>query len=143
MDLKQTKLNQWECNVKLVNEGSEEVEGLMQRKELGLTDSRGKEPEAQWRKVKMILKILQYKDLVTTASNKELSKSMLGSELQGEDFAKRMVDLVNQRKKLFAEERAKAKRNKPMTQSQLKTYNYNLLEEIKRQEVKSAEEIKF
>ncbi|GJR41603.1 hypothetical protein Tco_1309706 [Tanacetum coccineum] len=52
-------------------------------------------------------------------ANAELSKSMLGSELQGEDFAKKMVDLVNQRKKFFAEERAKAKRNKPMTQSQL------------------------
>ncbi|GJY20892.1 hypothetical protein Tco_0393458 [Tanacetum coccineum] len=52
---------------------------------------------------------------------------MLGSELQGEDFAKKMVDLVNQRKKFFAEERAKAKRNKPMTQSQLKTYMMNYL----------------
>ncbi|GJU67659.1 hypothetical protein Tco_1253918 [Tanacetum coccineum] len=60
-------------------------------------------------------------------ANAELSKSMLGSELQGEDFAKRMVDIVNQRKKLFAEERAKAKRNKPMTQSQLKTYMMNYL----------------
>ncbi|GJV80905.1 hypothetical protein Tco_1516775 [Tanacetum coccineum] len=39
-------------------------------------------------------------------ANAELSKSMLGSELQGEDFAKRMVDLVNQRKKFFAEERS-------------------------------------
>ncbi|GJW86004.1 hypothetical protein Tco_0159149 [Tanacetum coccineum] len=48
-------------------------------------------------------------------ANAELSKSILGSELQGEDFAKKMVDLVNQRKKYFAEERAKAKRNKPMT----------------------------
>ncbi|GJY62568.1 hypothetical protein Tco_0463225 [Tanacetum coccineum] len=57
----------------------------------------------------------------------ELSKSMLGSELQGEDFAKKMVDLVNQRKKYFAEERARAKRNKPMTQSQLKTYMMNYL----------------
>ncbi|GJS91488.1 hypothetical protein Tco_0774124 [Tanacetum coccineum] len=53
-------------------------------------------------------------------ANAELSKSMLGSELQGEDFAKKMVDLVNQRKKYFAEQRAKAKRNKPMTQSQLR-----------------------
>ncbi|GJT68654.1 hypothetical protein Tco_1020134 [Tanacetum coccineum] len=51
------------------------------------------------------------------------------SELQGEDFAKKMVDLVNQRKKFFAEERAKAKRNKPMTQSQLKTYMMNYLKE--------------
>ncbi|GJY69957.1 hypothetical protein Tco_0472939 [Tanacetum coccineum] len=50
-------------------------------------------------------------------ANAELSKSMLGSEVQGEDFAKKMVDLVNQRKKYFAEERARAKRNKPMTQS--------------------------
>ncbi|GJZ99528.1 hypothetical protein Tco_0672079 [Tanacetum coccineum] len=60
-------------------------------------------------------------------ANAELSKSMLRSELQGEDFAKRMVDLVNQTKKFFAEERAKAKRNKPMTQSQLKTYMMNYL----------------
>ncbi|GJU13106.1 hypothetical protein Tco_1135502 [Tanacetum coccineum] len=60
-------------------------------------------------------------------TNAELSKSMLGSELQGEDFAKKMVDLVNQRKKYFAEERARAKRNKPMTQSQLKTYMMNYL----------------
>ncbi|GJR95454.1 hypothetical protein Tco_0267628 [Tanacetum coccineum] len=44
-------------------------------------------------------------------ANAELSKSMLGSDLQGEDFAKKMVDLVNQRKKYFAEERARAKRN--------------------------------
>ncbi|GJX39511.1 hypothetical protein Tco_0252814, partial [Tanacetum coccineum] len=58
-------------------------------------------------------------------ANAELSKSMLGSGLQGEDFAKKMVKLVNQRKKHFAEERARAKRNKPMTQSQLRTYMMN------------------
>ncbi|GJY94612.1 hypothetical protein Tco_0510973 [Tanacetum coccineum] len=60
-------------------------------------------------------------------ANAELSKSMLGSGLQREDFAKKMVDLVNQRKKHFAEERARAKRNKPLTQSQLKTYMMNYL----------------
>ncbi|GKC45867.1 hypothetical protein Tco_1063589 [Tanacetum coccineum] len=60
-------------------------------------------------------------------ANAELSKSMLGSDLQGEDFAKKMVDLVNQRKKYFTEERARAKRNKPMTQSQLRTYMMNYL----------------
>ncbi|GJX28366.1 hypothetical protein Tco_0236445 [Tanacetum coccineum] len=63
-------------------------------------------------------------------ANAELSKSMLGSELQGEDFAKKMVDLVNQRKKYFAEERARAKRNKPMTQSQLKNLSF---EEVKKE----------
>ncbi|GKE89278.1 hypothetical protein Tco_1566753, partial [Tanacetum coccineum] len=60
-------------------------------------------------------------------ANTELSKSMLGSDLQGEDFAKKMVELVNQRKKRFAEEKEKAKRNKPMTQSQLRTYMMNYL----------------
>ncbi|GJR50302.1 hypothetical protein Tco_1400823 [Tanacetum coccineum] len=62
-------------------------------------------------------------------ANAELSKSMLGSELQGEDFAKKMVDLVNQRKKYFAEERARAKRNKPMTQITLEELYDDLLEE--------------
>ncbi|GJW84957.1 hypothetical protein Tco_0158102 [Tanacetum coccineum] len=52
---------------------------------------------------------------------------MLGKDLQEEDFAKRMVELVNQRKKYFAEERAKAKRSKPMTQSQLRQYMMNFL----------------
>ncbi|GKC09646.1 hypothetical protein Tco_1001256 [Tanacetum coccineum] len=48
-------------------------------------------------------------------ANAELSKSMLGSDLQGEDFAKKMVDLVNQRKKFFAEERARTKTYDPIT----------------------------
>ncbi|GJX86478.1 hypothetical protein Tco_0337252 [Tanacetum coccineum] len=38
-----------------------------------------------------------------------------------------MVDMVNQRKKHFAEKRAKAKINKPMTQSQLRIYMSNYL----------------
>ncbi|GKF81583.1 hypothetical protein Tco_0240185, partial [Tanacetum coccineum] len=60
-------------------------------------------------------------------ANAELSKSVLGSSLQGEDFAKKMVDLVNQRKKHFAEQRARAKRNKPITQSLLRTHMMNYL----------------
>ncbi|GJT85630.1 hypothetical protein Tco_1067347 [Tanacetum coccineum] len=60
-------------------------------------------------------------------ANAELSKSVLGSGLQREDFATKMVELVNQRKKHFAEERARAKRNKPITQSQLRTYMMNYL----------------
>ncbi|GJY81262.1 hypothetical protein Tco_0494013 [Tanacetum coccineum] len=68
-------------------------------------------------------------------ANAELSKSVLGSDLQGEDFAKKMVDLVNQRKKHFAEERARAKRNKPMTQSQLKKYLMKILKESREMEL--------
>ncbi|GJX08735.1 hypothetical protein Tco_0196667 [Tanacetum coccineum] len=43
-------------------------------------------------------------------ANAELTKSVLGKELPEEDFAKKMVELVNQRKKFFAKERAKARR---------------------------------
>ncbi|GJW98321.1 hypothetical protein Tco_0180129 [Tanacetum coccineum] len=60
-------------------------------------------------------------------ANAELVKNMQGEDLSEEDFAKRMVDMVNQRKKYFAEERAKAKRSKPMTQTQLRTYMSNYL----------------
>ncbi|GKG55449.1 hypothetical protein Tco_0572089, partial [Tanacetum coccineum] len=45
---------------------------------------------------------------------------MFLTELPKEDFAKKIAELVNQRKKFFAEERAKAKRSKPMTQSLLR-----------------------
>ncbi|GJU36418.1 hypothetical protein Tco_1184772 [Tanacetum coccineum] len=57
-------------------------------------------------------------------ANAELTK---GKDLSEQDFAKIMVDLVNQRKKHFEKERAKAKRNKPMTQSQLRIYMSNYL----------------
>ncbi|GJR12844.1 hypothetical protein Tco_0795496 [Tanacetum coccineum] len=43
-------------------------------------------------------------------ANAELTKNVLGKELSEEDFAKKMVELVNQRKKFFADERAKARR---------------------------------
>ncbi|GKC51907.1 hypothetical protein Tco_1074652 [Tanacetum coccineum] len=76
-------------------------------------------------------------------ANAELSKSVLGSDLQGEDFAKKMVELVNQRKKHFAEERARAKRNKPMTQSQLRTYMMNYLKNQGTWKLSQAEEFKF
>ncbi|GKB23727.1 hypothetical protein Tco_0863128 [Tanacetum coccineum] len=71
-------------------------------------------------------------------ANAELSKSMLGSETQGEDFAKKMVDLVNQRKKYFAEQRVKAKRNKPMPNT-LKHYD-EYLKNQRAMEIISAEE---
>ncbi|GJX80152.1 hypothetical protein Tco_0328301 [Tanacetum coccineum] len=66
-------------------------------------------------------------------ANAELTKDVLGKEMSEQDFAERMVDLVNQRKKHFAEERAKAKRNKPMTQLQLIIYTFSVEEvELKR-----------
>ncbi|GJU26955.1 hypothetical protein Tco_1165576 [Tanacetum coccineum] len=60
-------------------------------------------------------------------ANAELTKDVLGKDLPEQDFAKRMAEMVNQRKKHFAEERAKAKRNKPMDQSQLRINMSNYL----------------
>ncbi|GJX13721.1 hypothetical protein Tco_0205479 [Tanacetum coccineum] len=55
-------------------------------------------------------------------ANTELVKDMLGETMSSEDYAKRMVDMINQKKKYFAEQKAKARRNKPMTQAEQRTY---------------------
>ncbi|GKA54058.1 hypothetical protein Tco_0753007 [Tanacetum coccineum] len=60
-------------------------------------------------------------------SKAELSKILLGENEPGEDFATRMVNLLNQRKKFFAKQRAQARRNRPMTQTQQRTYMSNYL----------------
>ncbi|GJV82560.1 hypothetical protein Tco_1522458 [Tanacetum coccineum] len=60
-------------------------------------------------------------------ANAELKESVLGKDLTVEDYAKRMVELVNQRRKHFAEERARAIKNKPMTQTQHMNYMLNFL----------------
>ncbi|GJW96344.1 hypothetical protein Tco_0178152 [Tanacetum coccineum] len=46
-------------------------------------------------------------------ANAELTKDVLGKDLPEQDFAKRMAEMVNQRKKHFAEERAKARETNP------------------------------
>ncbi|GJW05062.1 anticodon-binding aminoacyl-tRNA synthetase, class 1a [Tanacetum coccineum] len=62
-------------------------------------------------------------------SNAELSKILLGENENepGEDFATRMVNLLNQRKNFFAEQRVQARKNRPMTQTQQRTYMSNYL----------------
>ncbi|GJX57250.1 hypothetical protein Tco_0287147 [Tanacetum coccineum] len=55
-------------------------------------------------------------------ANAELVKDVLGENVTSDDFAKRMVDMINQRKKYFAKQKAKARRNKPMTQAEQRTY---------------------
>ncbi|GJW39623.1 hypothetical protein Tco_0065468, partial [Tanacetum coccineum] len=76
-------------------------------------------------------------------ANAELSKDVLGPDLPEQDFAKRMVDMVNRRKKHFAEERAKAKRNKPMTQSQLRIYMSNYLKNQGTWKLSQLKKLKF
>ncbi|GJX02331.1 hypothetical protein Tco_0186244 [Tanacetum coccineum] len=64
------------------------------------------------------------------------------------DQAKMLVNLVNQRKRFFAQQRAEAKRNKPMTQAQQRTYMSNYIKNqeggysIKQLKSLSFEEVK-
>ncbi|GJY32433.1 hypothetical protein Tco_0416902 [Tanacetum coccineum] len=76
-------------------------------------------------------------------ANAELSKDVLGQDFPEQDFAKRIIDMVNQRKKYFAEERAKAKRNKPMTQSQLRIYMSNYLKNQGTWKLSQLKKLKF
>ncbi|GJY70291.1 hypothetical protein Tco_0473994, partial [Tanacetum coccineum] len=63
---------------------------------------------------------------------------MLSKRLQAEernkysevDQAKMLVDLINQRKKYFAAQKAKENRNKPMTQAQQRNYMINYIKHI-------------
>ncbi|GJX19908.1 hypothetical protein Tco_0222585 [Tanacetum coccineum] len=55
-------------------------------------------------------------------ANAELTKSLQGESMTSEDFAKRMVEMINQKKKFYAEQKAKARRSKPMTQAQQRDY---------------------
>ncbi|GJR57594.1 hypothetical protein Tco_1499756 [Tanacetum coccineum] len=66
-------------------------------------------------------------------ANAELTKNVLGKELLEEDFAKKMIELVNQRKKFFAEERAKARR-RDMEAYILKRYGEELQTEISKKQ---------
>ncbi|GJW11653.1 hypothetical protein Tco_1577480 [Tanacetum coccineum] len=76
-------------------------------------------------------------------ANAKLTKDVLGNDLPEQDFAKRMVEMVNQRKKHFAEEKAKAKRNKSMTQSQLRIYMSNYLKNQGTWKLSQLKKLKF
>ncbi|GKC32183.1 putative ribonuclease H-like domain-containing protein [Tanacetum coccineum] len=53
---------------------------------------------------------------------KQLEQELLGADVNDDNFAKRMVALINQRKRAFAEQTAKEKRDKPMTPAQQREY---------------------
>ncbi|GJU08074.1 hypothetical protein Tco_1124504 [Tanacetum coccineum] len=48
-------------------------------------------------------------------ANTEVVKSLQGESISNDDFAKRMVEMINEKKKFYAEQKAKAKRSKLMT----------------------------
>nr|GFA34581.1 xylulose kinase-1 [Tanacetum cinerariifolium] len=55
-------------------------------------------------------------------ANPTLSAELLGADVSGDTFSVRMVVLINRRRKMIAEMKAKAKREKPMTPSQQKEF---------------------
>ncbi|GKE27322.1 hypothetical protein Tco_1442706 [Tanacetum coccineum] len=78
-------------------------------------------------------------------ANTELTKSLQGESVTGEDFDKRVVEMINQKKKFYVEQKAKAKRSKPMTQAQQRNYmNFmpmEAVERVKRQGVQLEQEL--
>ncbi|GKB72160.1 hypothetical protein Tco_0933572 [Tanacetum coccineum] len=55
----------------------------------------------------------------------ELRKSVFGSDIDAEDYAKKMVELVEKRRREIREQKLKAKKNKPMTQAEQRNYMMN------------------
>ncbi|GJU43934.1 retrovirus-related pol polyprotein from transposon TNT 1-94 [Tanacetum coccineum] len=55
-------------------------------------------------------------------ANADLVKEIVGEDVSEADYAQRMVGLISQRRKLIAEQKAKAQRDKPMTQAQQRQY---------------------
>ncbi|GKC66785.1 hypothetical protein Tco_1099383 [Tanacetum coccineum] len=55
-------------------------------------------------------------------ANAGLSSELLGADVNDDNFAARMVALINQRKRAFAEQTAKEKRDRPMTPAQQREY---------------------
>ncbi|GJU93984.1 hypothetical protein Tco_1318740 [Tanacetum coccineum] len=61
--------------------------------------------------------------LARVAADKDFVQQLqAGEKVSDEDLPRKLVELVNQRKKFFAQQRAKARRNKPMTSAQQKEY---------------------
>ncbi|GJZ17187.1 putative ribonuclease H-like domain-containing protein [Tanacetum coccineum] len=81
--------------------------------------------------------------LVRVAADKDFVQQLqAGEKVSDEDLPRKLVELVNQRKKFFAQQRVKAKRNKPMTpaqQNELKRAGQDVVEEpAKRQRTGEA-----
>ncbi|GJW64502.1 hypothetical protein Tco_0116386 [Tanacetum coccineum] len=60
--------------------------------------------------------------LARLQANPDLSSTIFGVDFTDDDFATRMVALVNSRRKELAEQRAQERRDRPMTPAQLRQY---------------------
>ncbi|GJZ16876.1 hypothetical protein Tco_0552999 [Tanacetum coccineum] len=59
------------------------------------------------------------------------------------DQARMLVDLINQRKRYFAAQKAEAKRNKPMTQAQQRTYMSNYIKHMGSHTLQQLKKLSF
>ncbi|GJT73258.1 hypothetical protein Tco_1032544 [Tanacetum coccineum] len=55
----------------------------------------------------------------------ELRKSVFGTDIDAEDYAKKMVELVKKRRREIREQKLKAKKNKRITQAEQRNYMMN------------------
>nr|GEW83796.1 hypothetical protein [Tanacetum cinerariifolium] len=60
-----------------------------------------------------------------------------------DEQAKMLVDLINKRKRYFAAQRTKAKRNKPMTQAQQRTYMSNYIKHMTNYKLQQLKKLSF
>nr|GEX60385.1 JmjC domain-containing protein [Tanacetum cinerariifolium] len=60
-------------------------------------------------------------------ANPTLSAKLLGTDVSEDTFSVRMVELMNRRRKVIAEMKAKAKRKKPMTPAQQKEFMHTFI----------------
>ncbi|GKC17845.1 reverse transcriptase domain-containing protein, partial [Tanacetum coccineum] len=67
--------------------------------------------------------------LARLQANPDLSSTIFGVDFTDDDFAAKMVALVNSRRKELAEQRAQERRDRPMTPAQLRQYMRTYLQE--------------
>nr|GEY04993.1 synaptobrevin, longin-like domain protein [Tanacetum cinerariifolium] len=79
-------------------------------------------------------------------ADEELTQKLQAEEREKyseDDRTKMLVDLINQRTKFFAQQRAEAKRNMPMTQAQQRTYMSNYIKHIGSYTLKQLKKLSF
>ncbi|GKA31254.1 hypothetical protein Tco_0717559 [Tanacetum coccineum] len=111
-ELKQTKLTMGKAIVKLVKKDIDD-DPLGSKRDFVTPTKPSGEAQAEAIRLQTLEEEKTAKQDAIRAkleANVELTKNVLGKELPEDDFAKKMVELLNQRKKFFAEERAKARR---------------------------------
>nr|GEU86349.1 hypothetical protein [Tanacetum cinerariifolium] len=91
--------------------------------------------EEEWENIRARVEV--YEELTQRLQAEEREK------YSEDDRTKMFVDLINQRKKFFAQQRSKAKRNKPMTQAQQRTYMSNYIKHMGSYTLKQLKKLSF